>query len=258
MELETTQPCRKTSGKNCSFEFKTFVIDQINNGQISLNFAAKKYNISRSTLDYWRKKHPRAGTRKLCVYLREELNNAGIKIGRDTLFALLRQHNLLLPKTKRFHITTNSNHYFYKSHNLMKNRELTHAEQAVVSDISYLKTDTRHTYLAIVTDPFSKKIMGYAVDDNMRVDLVKKTLKMARNNMIFNHKTIIHHSDRGIQYCCPDYSAFAENMGFKLSTTQQYDPYENAVAERINETMKYEYGLNKTARNLLILRKIVV
>jgi transposase InsO family protein len=162
-----------------------------------------------------------------------------------------------VPKTKRFHITTDSKHFFYKSPNLLKETEITHSEQFIVSDITYLKTDAGHAYLALATDPYSKKIMGYAVDDNMRVDLVKKALKMARGNMIFEHDTVIHHSDRGIQYCCPDYSELAEKLDFTLSTTQQYDPYENAVAERINETLKYEYGLNRQAPNLKTLKKLV-
>jgi len=140
---------------------------------------------------------------------------------------------------------------------LLKEKEITHSEQFIVSDITYLKTDEGHAYLALATDPYSKKIMGYAVDDNMRVDLVKKALKMAHKNMIFAHDTVIHHSDRGIQYCCPDYSNFAEILNFTLSTTQQYDPYENAVAERINETLKYEYGLNRQSPNLKTLKKLV-
>jgi transposase InsO family protein len=204
-----------------------------------------------------RKIHPRSGTRKLMVYLREELITAQIQIGRDALNTLLREHNLLVKKTKRAYITTDSHHYFYKSPNILKDTELTHSEQAVVCDITYLKTDECHAYLATATDPYSKKIMGYAVADNMKVDLVKKTLKMASENMIFSHDTVIHHSDRGIQYCCPDYSQFAEILKFTLSTTQQYDPYENAVAERINETLKYEYGLNRQVPNLVVLTKLV-
>ena len=204
-----------------------------------------------------RKTHPRAGTRKLMVYLGDELKRANIKIGRNTLNTVLRENCLLVPKTKRFHITTDSKHFYYKSPNILKETELTHSEQVIVSDITYLKTDAGHAYLALATDPYSKKIMGYAVDDNMRVDLVKKALKMAHKNMIFRHDTVIHHSDRGIQYCCPDYSELAEKLNFTLSTTQQYDPYENAVAERVNETLKYEYGLNKQASDLQILKKSV-
>lgn len=204
-----------------------------------------------------RKRHPRSGTRKLMVYMHSGLEQAGIQIGRDSLNTLLRENNLLVKKTKRFHITTDSHHYFYKSPNLLKNTSLVHSEQAIVCDITYLQTDACHAYLATATDPYSKKIMGYAVADNMKVDLVKRALKMAYKNMIFSHATIIHHSDRGIQYCCPDYSQYAEKLKFSLSTTQQYDPYENAVAERINETLKYEYGLNRKVANLSILNMLV-
>jgi transposase InsO family protein len=119
-----------------------------------------------------RKRHPRAGTHKLMVYLREELERAKIKIGRDALAKLLRENNLLVPRTKRFHITTDSKHFFYKSPNLLKETEITHSEQVIVSDITYLKTDDGHAYLALATDHYSKKIMGYAVEDNMKVDLV--------------------------------------------------------------------------------------
>jgi transposase InsO family protein len=164
---------------------------------------------------------------------------------------------MLVRKTRSAHITTNSHHYFHKSPNILKETEITHSEQAVVSDITYLRTDAGHSYLALVTDAYSKMIMGWCVDDNMRVELVKNALKMAHRNMIFSHDSVIHHSDRGIQYCCPDYSQFAENLKFRLSTTQQYDPYENAVAERINETLKYEYGLNNRVPNLQILKKLV-
>jgi len=204
-----------------------------------------------------RKTHQRAGTRKLMVYLREELERANIKIGRNSLNTVLRENNLLVKKTRRSHITTNSNHFFNKSPNSLKETEIIHSEQAVVSDITYLKTDEGDAFLALVTDPYSKKIMGYSVDNNMKVELVKDALIMAHKNMIFSHDSVIHHSDRGIQYCCPNYSELAEKLNFTLSTTQQYDPYENAVAERINETLKYEYGLNKKVINLRILKKLV-
>jgi transposase InsO family protein len=99
--------------------------------------------------------------------------------------------------------------------------------------------------------------MGWKLDDNMKVSLVKEALAMAYKNCIHKHKNIIHHSDRGIQYCCPDYSEFAQNKGFILSTTQQYDPYENAVAERINGILKYEFGLKNTIKNIKIANKMI-
>jgi putative transposase len=102
-----------------------------------------------------RKIHPRAGTRKLMEYIKEKLVTNKLKIGRDALFTLLRNNGLLVKKTKRFHITTDSKHYFYKSHNLLKNIDITHAEQALVTDITYIKTDQVHAYLALATDPYS-------------------------------------------------------------------------------------------------------
>jgi len=139
----------------------------------------------------------------------------------------------------------------------MKDLEITHSEQVLVSDITYIQTDQGHAYLALVTDAYSKKLMGWALDDNMRATLVVQALKMAIKNLKFNHENIIHHSDRGIQYCCPEFSDFAKENGFLLSTTQQYDPYENAVAERINGILKYEFGLKKTIKSVAIARQIM-
>ena len=199
-----------------------------------------------------RERMPGTGTRKLQDHLKKEFIENDIKIGRDALFDLLRYRGLFIRRTKRFHITTDSKHYFYKSPNLLYDLLITHAEQVFVADITYIKTDEGHCYLALVTDAYSRKIMGWALESNMRVEMVKKALEMAHKNCIFKHLNIIHHSDRGIQYCCPDHSEFAESKGFILSTTQQYDPYENAIAERINGILKYEFGLKKTIKSLAI------
>ncbi len=204
-----------------------------------------------------RRRMPKTGVKKLYKHIKDELIKNDIKMGRDALFDLLRSYGLLVKKTKRFHITTDSNHFFYKSPNLIKDLEITHAEQVLVCDITYIKIDGGHAYLALVTDAYSKKLMGWRLDDNMRASLVKEALEMAYKNLVYNHKNIIHHSDRGIQYCCPDYSEFAEKRNFILSTTQQYDPYENAVAERINGVLKYEFGLINTIKNIEIAQKMV-
>lgn len=203
-----------------------------------------------------RKIHRKAGTRKLLKYIKNGLVENNIKMGRDALFNLLRSYGMLVKKTKRYHITTDSNHGFYKSSNLIKELEITHSEQVFVSDITYIKTDSGHAYLALVTDAYSKKLMGWALDDNMRATLVVQALGMAVKNLKFNHKSIIHHSDRGIQYCCPEFTDFAKKNNFTLSTTQQYDPYENAVAERINATLKYEFGLKKTIKNVKFAQQL--
>jgi transposase InsO family protein len=205
----------------------------------------------------YRKKLPKTGTRKLYEYLIPKLLELNIKMGRDAVNDLLRNRGMLIKKTKRFFITTDSNHYFYKSPNRLIDLCINHSEQVFVSDITYIKTDPGHAYLALVTDAYSRKIMGWSLQNNMKVQMVKNALEMAYKNCIFSQKNIIHHSDRGIQYCCPDYSQFAENKGFVLSTTQQYDPYENAIAERINGILKYEFGLINTIKSVEIAQKMV-
>lgn len=204
-----------------------------------------------------RKKMPRYGTEKLHLDLVDKLRQSNIKMGRDRFLKFCRRHRLLVPKTRRCFITTDSKHFFHKSPNLIKDLTPTHSEQVFVSDITYIKLEDKHAYLALVTDLYSKKVMGYKIDDNMKVGLVKDALTMAIKNCEHNHQTIIHHSDRGIQYCCPDYSEFATQKGMILSTTEKYDPYENAVAERINQTLKYEFGLIKTIPSLEIANKIL-
>ena len=207
-------------------------------------------------IDY-RKRLPHTGTEKLYEHLKPHLKALDIKMGRDSLNQLLRERGMLIKKTKRYFITTDSKHMFYKSPNLLTNLEITHSEQVFVNDITYIKTDEGHAYLALVTDAYSRRIMGWSLEDNMKVSMVKKALEMAHKSCIFAHLNIIHHSDRGIQYCCPDYSQFAEKLSFILSTTQQYDPYENAIAERINGILKYEFGLKNTIKTIELAQKMV-
>lgn len=200
---------------------------------------------------------PRYGTEKLHLDIKDELEKKDIKMGRDGFLKFARKHRLLVPKTRRCFITTDSKHFYHKSPNRIKNFTPAHSEQVFVSDITYIKLQDKHAYLALVTDLYSKKVMGYKLDDNMKVGLVKDALAMAVKNCEHNHQTIIHHSDRGIQYCCPDYSDFATQKGMILSTTEKYDPYENAVAERINGILKYEFGLIKTIPSLDIANKML-
>lgn len=204
-----------------------------------------------------RKEKPKTGTAKLYDEIKPMLLAKGIKMGRNALNDLLRHEGLLVKKTKRFHITTDSKHGFFKSPNRLKDITISHAEQAFAADITYIRTDGGHTYLALVTDVYSKKIMGYAYANHMKAELVIDALKMAKKNCIHQTAKIIHHSDRGIQYCCPDFSKYAEENGFLLSTTQQYDPYENAVAERVNGILKYEFGLKDSIVNEEVARKMI-
>ena len=204
-----------------------------------------------------RKKMPRYGTEKLHLDIKDDLVKKEIKMGRDRFLKFCRSHHLLVPKTKRCFITTDSKHFFHKSPNLIKSLTPTHSEQVFVSDITYIKLQDKHAYLALVTDLYSKKVMGCKLDDNMKAGLVKDALTMALKSCEHNRQSIIHHSDRGIQYCCPDYSEFAESKGMILSTTEKYDPYENAVAERINGILKYEFGLIKTIPSLDVANKML-
>jgi len=199
---------------------------------------------------------PNTGTVKLQEDLKEILPNKGLKIGRDALFNLLRSRRMLIKRRKRFHITTDSHHYYYTAPNLIKETQITHAEQVFVTDITYIKIDKTHAYLALVTDAYSKKIMGWSLQNHMKVSMVKDALSMAYKNTIHKHQSIIHHSDRGKQYCCPDYTEFAKKKNFVMSTTQQYDPYENAIAERVNGILKYEFGLAKSIPSLELAQKI--
>jgi len=199
----------------------------------------------------------RYGCAKLYLDIKDDLSKNGIKMGRDKFYAFMRNYGLLIKKTKRYHVTTDSNHGFYKSEDLTVNLEITHSEQVFVSDITYINLASGHAYLALVTDAYSKKIMGYKIDTNMRVLLVKDALQMAVNNSIYKRKRTIHHSDRGIQYCCPDFSEFANSKQMTLSTTQNSSPYENAVAERVNGILKQEFGLGKTIPNLKTAQKMV-
>ena len=199
----------------------------------------------------------RTGGRKLYNLLQTQMQQQNIHIGRDKFFRFLRAHNLLVPRTKRHFITTNSKHQFYKYKNLVKDKAPTRPEQLWVSDITYIKTGKGHSFLALVTDAYSKQIMGYKLASHMRTSLCTDALAMAIKNRQYPKEKLIHHSDRGIQYCNLAYTSFAELNNITLSMTQQYDPYENAVAERINRTLKYEFGLKRTIKNVTLAKKII-
>jgi len=206
--------------------------------------------------DYRKKVGSQTGGIKLYENLKTEMTNQNIKIGRDKFYDFLRLNNLLIKKRKNYVTTTNSKHLFRKYKNIVKDHVPNRPEQLWVSDITYIKTENGHNYLAIVTDAYSKQIMGYKLDNHMRTSLCSDALAMAIKNRKYPDKKLIHHSDRGFQYCNPKYTEFVENNGITISMTEQYDPYENAIAERINRTLKYEYGLKKTIKNTDIAQKM--
>ena len=208
--------------------------------------------------EYREKVGQRIGGIKLYSELKKQMRELGIKVGRDKFFDFLRTNNLLVPRLKNFHITTNSKHQFHKYKNLVKDSVPTRPEQLWVSDITYIKTQNGHNYLALVTDAYSKQIMGFKLANHMKTSLCIDALKMAIKNRKYPNEKLIHHSDRGFQYCNTRYTEFAESNGIIMSMTEQYDPYENAVAERINRTLKYEYGLKKTIKNSVLAKKMII
>lgn len=196
------------------------------------------------------------GGRKLHQLLAQKMTEEGIKMGRDKFFDFLRAHTLLVVKQKNYIRTTNSNHNFRKFKNLVKNKVPNGPEELWVSDITYLRLNGKHAYLALITDAYSKQIMGFKVSTNMKASLSLDALKMALKNRKYPQKKLIHHSDRGFHYCWPDYVEMLQENGILISMTEQYDPYENAVAERMNRTMKYDFGLNQVLPNKTFAEKM--
>lgn len=188
---------------------------------------------------------PYLGTRKLHYQIGPFLAQKRLKIGRDKLFALMKEYGLLIKPRRKYIQTTNSKHWLRKYPNLVKDHVLTAPEQVWVSDITYIKTDEGNCYLNLVTDAFSRKIMGYAIADNMETGAMKNAYKMAIKQRQYPGQQLIHHSDRGLQYCSSEYVKLSNEISARISMTENGDPYENALAERMNRTLKDEFGLGR-------------
>lgn len=193
-----------------------------------------------------REELPRIGAGKLHFMLQEALQAHGIKMGRDALYRLLGEHGYLLRYRRRKPYTTNSNHPYKKYPNLIRDiAYLTRAGQLWVSDITYLRLVKGFCYLSIITDAYSHKIIGYCLHPTLHSEGPINALMMAISSKKRKVK-LIHHSDRGSQYCCADYVKILEHYDILISMTEQGDPYENAIAERVNGILKSEFLLNKT------------
>jgi putative transposase len=202
-----------------------------------------------------RKSMPRLGTRKLYYLLADKLQL--MHIGRDTFFDILRANHLLIQPKRSYHITTNSHHRFRKHQNQILDLEINRPEQVWVSDITYIGKREKPCYVSIITDAYSKKIMGHYVADNMSTQSSVMALKMAIQQRKNKEIPLIHHSDRGLQYCANDYQSVLSKNGILPSMTQNSDPYENAVAERINGILKQEFMIDKYSQDLKIMKCIV-
>ncbi len=191
---------------------------------------------------------PRVGTRKIYYLIKSELKAAGLKVGRDKLFDWMREYGLLIKPRKKYVQTTMSKHWMRKYPNLVKRTVVDKPEQVWVSDITYIRTEEGNCYLNMITDAYSRKIVGYAMDDNMEASNMVKALKMALKNKQDKQSELIHHSDRGSQYCSHDYIEVAIDNRINMSMTEKGDPYENALAERMNRTIKEEFGLDNIVK----------
>lgn len=198
-----------------------------------------------------RKRHPVIGTRKLYLMLQPFLLEHQIKIGRDKLFDLLAAYKLLVRRRRGRIATTQSYHRFHKYPNLIREMEVTSINQLWVCDITYYKMMGKFVYLSFVTDAYSRKIIGYHVAETLETIHSLKALEMAINGVDSSRRHgTIHHSDRGIQYCSEGYVKLLEQNGILISMTENGDPLENPIAERVNGIIKNEY-LNRNRCNTI-------
>ena len=195
-----------------------------------------------------RKDLPRCGVDKLHYMLQQSFIDHRIKMGRDGLYRLLGTYGLLIRHRKRRPYTTNSNHHYKKYPNLIREMILTQAGQLWVSDITYIRIGNEFCYLSIITDAYSHKIVGYKLHLSLHSEGAIDALIMANKDVKKTDK-LIHHSDRGTQYCCHEYVKMITHFGIQLSMTENGDPYENAIAERVNGILKYEHGLKEVFVN---------
>ena len=198
---------------------------------------------------------PRIGTRKLYYLLKEPLRE--LAVGRDRLFSILNANHLSIKPKRSYRTTTNSHHRFHKHKNLVDHMPLTRPEQLWVSDITYVGNRSNHNYLALVTDAYSKKVVGHDLSNSLGVDGTLRALKMAAKQRMYKDEQLIHHSDRGIQYCCDDYQKLLAKKKIKCSMTEKYDPYANAVAERVKGILKDEFQLEQYDVDTETMKKLV-
>lgn len=186
-----------------------------------------------------REQQPKIGTRKLMLLMQDFAHQHRIDLGRDALFELLREHHLLIRKRKRNVQTTFSRHRFKKYKNLIGDFIPLAPNLLWVSDITYIAIAGEFGYLSLITDAYSRKIVGYYLSKTLEASGPVKALQMALDNCD-DVTNLIHHSDRGVQYCCNEYVKMLMDKSIKISMTEKGDPLENAIAERVNGILKCE------------------
>jgi transposase InsO family protein len=206
-----------------------------------------------------REQMPRIGTRKLYYLLGQTLEQHDISIGRDKLFDLLAEHGLLVRRRKRKRVsTTDSRHRFRRYPNIIRDLVVDHPNYLWVSDITYISLKEGFCYLSLVTDAYSRKIVGYCLYPSLKKEGPVHALRMALDSIGGKAAAmLIHHSDRGLQYCCGEYTTLLEEASVLISMTEKGDPYENAIAERVNGILKCEFGLDKDFDSYEQAREVV-
>ena len=192
---------------------------------------------------------PRLGGKKLYHLIGPELKAHQIKVGRDKLFGWLREQGLLIRPKKQYMKTTQSHHRFRVHQNLVKDQAIEQPDQVWVSDITYLRLKKGFCYLALITDAYSRKIIGYHVNDTLELKGCLKALQMACEQRIQLNGTT-HHSDRGLQYCSNQYVDILQKHNIRISMAEAGNCYENALAERMNGILKNEFNLDATFEDI--------
>jgi len=206
-----------------------------------------------------RKNHPSMGARKLYLKLQPFIQAHKIKLGRDGLFDLLAAYHLLIRKRKRKIQTTQSLHRFKKYPNQIKDFTPKEPNELWVSDITYWQIREKYCYISLITDAYSHKIVGYQVGESLEAIESIQALRMALSALdgSESHARLIHHSDRGIQYCSNGYVKLLEEYKMEISMTQNGDPLENAIAERVNGIIKEEYLVHHQVSSIQEAREIL-
>lgn len=208
----------------------------------------EEHRLIKSKVLYYRSFMTRLGSKKLFHLIAPDLVENNIKLGRDKFIEFLRKEDLLVPKRRpRYKVTTDSKHSFKIYKNLTQQLNVTRPDQLWVSDITYLRTKKGFCYLALITDAYSRKIVGYDVSDTLELNGALNALKMAQRNKV--GEETIHHSDRGSQYCSHIYTRRVKKKKAKISMAAAGNCYENAMAERINGILKMEFHLEYTFKN---------
>lgn len=200
---------------------------------------------------------PRIGGRKLYGLFKEELTSAGVEIGRDRFFEVLRKHDLLVdPLPPRLHRTTDSRHNLPIFRNLIRDIVPSAPNEVWVTDITYIRTDEGFEYLTLIMDRYSRKIVGYHSGSGLDARSSLQALGMALDDLP-EGCCPIHHSDRGCQYCSHEYVDVLQGRSLPISMTEENHCYENSHAERLNGILKQEYGLGRTFRTRAQVRAAV-